>query len=126
MCGGRPMRVAFVAASIANETSGVANVVRELARNLRSWHVHVTIITAEAGGRPYPEVQDIEVQAVASLNLARGIELAPGLARAIKRIAVSCDCVAVHGFWALPLVFGARAAVQCGLPVLLSPHGMFS
>jgi glycosyltransferase involved in cell wall biosynthesis len=96
-----------------------------LALNLGSSNVRVTIVTAEAGGHP-PEVEGVEVHAVPSFSLARGVVLAPGLGRTIRRIGPACDCVAVHGFWAPPLVLGALAAARHGLPVLLSPHGMFS
>jgi glycosyltransferase involved in cell wall biosynthesis len=110
---------------VRDEASGVANVVRELARSLGSCSACVTIVAAEPGGRP-PEVEDVEVHTVPAFTLTRGVVFAPGLGRAIMRIAASCDCVAVHGFWAPPLVLGAIAARRRGLPVLLSPHGMFS
>jgi glycosyltransferase involved in cell wall biosynthesis len=119
------VRVALVAAGVGDEASGVAHVVRALARNLGCCKVRVTIVAAEAGGHP-PTVENVEVHTVASFALARGIGLAPGFARAIRGISASCDCVAVHGFWAPALVFGALSAARSGAPVLLSPHGMLS
>jgi glycosyltransferase involved in cell wall biosynthesis len=103
----------FVAAGIGAAHSGVATVVREISAALAAKGAHISIISKERGS--VPEVPGVAVQGVRS-TLA--------LARAVR--AEASGIVAVHGFWAPPLVAGCAAALSAGSPVLLSPHGMFS
>lgn len=93
--------------------SGVATVVRELSTALAAAGTPISIISKERS--PVPEAPGVSLRTVRST---------PALARNVFSGAV--DVVAVHGFWAPPLIAGCAAALAAGRPVLLSPHGMFS
>ncbi|MEM8854184.1 MAG: glycosyltransferase [Pseudomonadota bacterium] len=110
--------IVFVANRLADPNSGVATVVRELSEALAARGERVRIVSAEDG--PVPPLNGVEVVRLAPGRLRAPLQMAWTLVRLRPSV------VAVHGFWLPALVAGCAAAQLRGVPVLLSPHGMFS
>ena len=109
----------FVGAGIANPNSGVATVVRELSAALAERQTIVSVLSAERNA--VPPIPGVEITAIA----ATGRLQTPF--RVARIVAGSEAAVtAVHGFWSPPLVAGCAGAQFARIPLLLSPHGMFS
>lgn len=68
----------------------------------------------EAAGVEVHELQG------ASAGLRRHRELCP----ALRRLLLDTDAVHIHSMWEQPQHVAARLAVECGVPYIISPHGM--
>jgi len=119
-------RPLIVTTNLCDESSGVAVVVRELAHSLGAIGESAMVLTAERELSSTPNLSGVEVIPIKLYQPFRGFNFAPRLTAEIERRKDTISCVSVHGFWAPVLVGACRAAFHSNLPVLLSPHGMFS
>lgn len=118
--------ILFVTTGLCEESSGVAIVVRKMASELAKLGEKVTIITAELDPEKVPQIPDVETVVVKLYRIMRGVNYAPKMDEEICRRQKEISCVCVHGFWAPVLEAACRSAHRLDLPVVLSPHGMFS
>ena len=116
----------IIASNMFEENSCVAVVVRQLANSWTKNDCGFSIVSME------DQPEDIETSlkwdfyACKRNELMRGISFAQKDTKLIKDLAPNISSVSVHGFWLWPLVKACKTAQKLGLPVIISPHGMFS
>ncbi len=85
-------------------------------------HVHGDGVLDVPLGEPV-EIDGVEVRYFPVLP-PRRLYLSPGLARAARDLAGSCDAVHLHSVFLGPTTAAARAAERADVPYVLSPRGM--
>lgn len=118
--------ILFVTTGLGDESSGVAIAVRKLAEEISELGRKIIVLTAEADLERVPQIPNVDVVAVKLHSFTRGINYSPELKSQILRKKTEISVVCVHGFWAPVLESACRSALSAGLPVVISPHGMFS
>jgi len=115
------MRVALVVPDLMAKSGGPARNVPALAEALGAGGIDVEVHTIG----PTPVAREARVtyraaQAQRPRRLGRSAELMANLR------ASSADVIHAHCLWMLPLGYAARAARERGVPLIISPRGMFA
>ena len=114
------MRIAFVASDLGPASGGVGAMAVDLARALGEVGVEVALHCVGA----VPErAAGLDVRSHAPAWPSR-LARSPFLQRALAD--QEADVVHAHGLWQLPLGYAAAAALQQGVPLVISPHGMLA
>jgi glycosyltransferase involved in cell wall biosynthesis len=116
------MKVAHVIASLTGAGAGPAYAVSRLTRSLSELGVRVQVQTL----LPVPEWSD-DFRGVIGhprYPLLRRLGTSPAMRRGLG--AVEADVLHNNGVWMQPNVYAGTVARRRGLPLVLSPHGMFS
>jgi glycosyltransferase involved in cell wall biosynthesis len=118
--------VVHVTEDMAPLAGGVPAVVRQLSRRLAAGGARVGVVHASGDARDLqPQVQTL---ACPPQGLRRawshGPGLRPGLAATLGTAIANGPVVHVHGVWAAPQLYAARAARAMGLPFVFTAHGM--
>ena len=118
-CAG--LRVLHVVPDLRPESGGPAENVPRLCAALRAAGVAAELFTV--GPLPAGLPADLPVLGGAPARPAR-LRRSPELARALGER--PADLIHAHCLWQLPLRYAARAALQRGLPLVISPRGMLA
>jgi glycosyltransferase involved in cell wall biosynthesis len=114
--------VVHVTEDMAPLAGGVPAVVRQLSRRLAAGGARVGVVHASGDARDLqPQVQTL---ACPPQGLRRAWSHGPGLAATLRAAMADGPIVHVHGVWAAPQFYAARAAQALGLPFVFTAHGM--
>ncbi len=122
----RQLRIGIVAGDLSNQSAGTTYAVKSIARNLSDLGQKVTVFSCERCNRTEIEIAGSLVRTVPLIGIAPKLMFAPQLASALKSAAASLDCLLVQGFWLHYFYTACMVAYNLQIPVILSPHGMFS
>jgi glycosyltransferase involved in cell wall biosynthesis len=116
------MRIGMIVASLSRRGGGVSLAVRELTRALVRKGVEVEIFAGEDAfsAKDQPDWQAMEIHVLPVVG-PPSFGYQPSLMTRLR--AARLDCVHLHGLW----MYGSLAAhrmSRCGLPTIISPHGM--
>jgi glycosyltransferase involved in cell wall biosynthesis len=119
------MRVCHIVPSLEERHGGPSKSVRSLANAQAEAGAEVDLLATQEAGFPVPGTADDQARIAlypraAPLFLCRS----PGLRQAALRLAT--DCIHHHSLWLLTLHYAQEAAHRRGLPLVISPRGMFS
>jgi glycosyltransferase involved in cell wall biosynthesis len=113
---------AFVGES-AVELGGAGTNVRVLATDLAhapwGWLQRQARIDADA---LHPALAEADLRTFPA-RFPRRLAYSPALRRAVKEEVASAEVVHVHNLWQFPQYAGYRAALDAGVPYVVSPHG---
>jgi len=120
------LRLVFVVDDIAPISGGVPAVVRQL--SLRVAEQGATVQLVYAHGELDDLTQNLEGFAFRPHGLGRmwswGAQLSKGVAQLSQNVGSGPTLFHLHGIWAAPQYFAARAAHANGVPFIVSAHGM--
>jgi glycosyltransferase involved in cell wall biosynthesis len=116
------MKVAHVIASLAGAGAGPAYTVRRLTRSLSELQVGVQLQTL----MPVPEQSSdgCSVVGYPLHPLLRRLGISSEMRRGLG--AIEADLLHNNGVWMMPNIYAGTVARKRGLPLVFSPHGMFS
>ena len=118
--------VIHVAEDISAVAGGVPAVVRQLSEKIMEKDVSVQVI--HAVGEPDELASGIEVFPFPCSGFGKSWSWGHGLQSAVTKIATGSKLKRtsfhIHGSWAAPQYFAARAAYKAGVPFVFSAHGM--
>jgi len=120
------MNILFVSPDHATESSGVNTVVSQVADHLAGDEFSI-IITA-VGTSSIPQTPEVEVELIKPHRFFGAWRWSPCLTNKIIKIIQKHDIsiIHVHGVWRAANLAGLMAGKRCGIPVVLSSHGMLS
>lgn len=121
------LRVLQVVSSVNRDVGGPAVTVPALAAVLAATGVTSTLATLDYAalgpGTRSKGVREVVLPAGALTRGLRGWN--PAFARTVRRLVdEGMDIVHNHGLWMFPNLYARRAAVQAGVPLVISPRGM--
>jgi len=125
----KSLHLGVVSASLADPRAGTTIAVLGLARHLAASGQRVSVFTVEdrRGGFDSPaELQGVEVLVSRFFKVGAGLVVAPAFAKVLRQELAQLDCLLVQGFWLRPFYVACRLGRKAEVPVILSPHGMFS
>lgn len=119
------MRVCHIVPSIEERHGGPSKSVRALAEAQAKQEETVDLLTTVEPGQPGP---DLSVGAARLSVFPRQTPLRFCRSAGLRRhlLAQPLDCVHHHALWLLPLHYAHEAAHRRGIPLVISPRGMFS
>jgi glycosyltransferase involved in cell wall biosynthesis len=124
----RRIAVAHVVASLDPVHGGPSHSVPRLCRALEDAGARARLFSVEAPGEAPPAADNVEAVFAADMTgvpvLGR-LRCSVALARRLRAIAPELDIVHGHGLWLMPNVQPAAVARRAGIPVVVSPRGMF-
>jgi len=121
-------RVVFIAEDLSAVAGGVPAVVRQLSRRIVEQRIDVDVVYAMGGAEDLPD--SVSTIACPPDGLGRGWGWGKRLRSTLGSVAkrrkteTSSPVFHIHGIWAAPQYFAARAAHRNNLPFIVSAHGM--
>jgi glycosyltransferase involved in cell wall biosynthesis len=133
------VRVLSVLPGIGARAGGVAAFVGGSALGLRQLGVEVTVVTTDLALVPvgwvqrqrrispaewHPALVDADTR-VYPARFPRRLARSPELRQAVRATVAEFDVVHIHNLWQMPQRVAFRAALERGVPYVVSPHGGF-
>lgn len=119
------MHVCHIVPSLEERHGGPSKSVRALANAQARQGETIDLFSTAEPGQPVPDTRaDAAHVAIFPRESPLRFSRSTGLRRQL--IAQSADCIHHHALWLLPLHYAHEAAHRHGVPLVISPRGMFS
>ena len=120
----RPLRVAHVMSSIAEEAAGPSYTVPALCDALAKAGTHTELHVLEAGPASRYRDHAYPLHVHARSPWLKPIDSAPAMRDALQAGARETDVFHSHGLWRMPGLYAAQIAKRHGRPLVITPRGM--